>query len=56
MLVSVLINFGVKKHVPQVSFKIVARDLMSFFSHEGVDIIFFGTLDIFENISYYGAQ
>ena len=30
MLVAALINFGVKKQVPQVSFKIVAGDLMSF--------------------------
>ena len=30
MLVPSLINFGVKNQVPQVSFKIVARDLISF--------------------------
>ena len=30
LLVSVLIHFGVKKQVPQVSFKIVAGDLISF--------------------------
>ena len=31
MLVAVLINFGVKNQVPQVSFKIVARDSMLVF-------------------------
>ena len=56
MLVAVLINFGVKNQVPQVSFKIVAGDLMSLFSHEFTDIIFYGKLVIFEAISYYGAQ
>ena len=56
MLVDVLINFGVKNQLPQVSFKIVARDLMSVFSHEFVDIIFFESLDILEVISDYGAQ
>ena len=30
LLVAVLINFGVKKQVPQVSFKIVVGDLISF--------------------------
>ena len=30
MLVAALINFGVKNQVPQVSFKIVVGDLMSF--------------------------
>ena len=46
-LVVVLINF-VKKHVPQVSFKTVARDLISFhtFGYDmdlfGYDIILFG--------------
>ena len=52
MLVAVLINFGVKNQVPQVSFKIVVGDLMSFFSHEFANIIFCGSLDIFEAISY----
>ena len=56
MLVVVLINFGVKKQVPQVSFKIVAQDLMSIFSHKFVDIIFFESLVIFKSISYYGDQ
>ena len=40
MLVVFLINFGVKNQVPQVSFKIVARDSMLVFSHEFADIIF----------------
>ena len=40
MLVVVLINFGVKNQAPNVSFKIVVGDLMSFFSHEFDDIIF----------------
>ena len=30
LLVAILINFGVKKQVPQVSFKIPAGDLISF--------------------------
>ena len=42
MLVVVLVNFGVKNQVPQVSFKIVVRDFMSVFSHEFSDIIFCG--------------
>ena len=46
MLVVVLINFGVKNQVPQVSFKIVAEDLMLVFSHEFVDIRFCESLDI----------
>ena len=41
MHVVVLISFGVKNQVPQVSFKIVVGDLMLVFSHEFVDIIFF---------------
>ena len=40
MLVAFLINFGVKNQVPQVSFNIVAGELMSVFSHEFSDIIF----------------
>ena len=56
MLVVSLINFGVKNQVPQVSFKIVVGDLMSVFSHEFVDIIFCGSLVIFEAILDYGAQ
>ena len=41
LLVAVLINFGVKKQVPQVSFKIVARDFISIHSF-GSDINIFG--------------
>ena len=41
MLVVVLINFGVKNQVPQVSFKIVAGDSISVFSHEFGGIRFF---------------
>ena len=41
MLVTVLINFGVKNQVPQVSFKLVAGDLMLVLSYEFSDIIFF---------------
>ena len=40
MLVDVLINFGVKNKVPQVSFKIFAGDLMSIFSQNFDDIIY----------------
>ena len=40
LLVFVLINFGVKKQVPQVSFKIVVRDLISFHTF-GYDMILF---------------
>ena len=50
MLVAVLINFGVKNQVPQVFFKIAARDLMLVFSSEFVDIIFCVSLVIFEII------
>ena len=56
MRVAALINFGVKKQVPQVSFKIVVGDSMLVFSHEFSDIIFCESLDILEAISYYGAQ
>ena len=50
-LVDVLINFGVKKQVPKISYKISTRDLMSVFSHEFADIIFCKYLDILEIIS-----
>ena len=50
MLVDVLINFGVKNQVPQVSFKIAARVSMLVFSHEFSDIIFCESLDILEAI------
>ena len=41
MLVVVLINFGVKNQVPEVSFEIDVGDLMSVFFNE-FDDIFFG--------------
>ena len=56
MLVAILINFGVKNQVLQVSFKIVVGDLMLVFSHEFVVIGFCESLDILEAISDYGAQ
>ena len=56
MLVVVLINFGVKNQVPQVSFKIIAGDSMIVFSHEFYDIIFCESINILEDISYYGSQ
>ena len=56
MLVVVLIDFGVKNQVPQVSFKIVVGDQMLVFSHEFTDIRFCESLDILEAISEYGAQ
>ena len=39
-LVAVLINFGVNKQVPKISFKSSVGDLMLVFSHEFADIIF----------------
>ena len=56
MLVDVLINFGVKNKVPQVSFKFVSWDSMSVFSHEFADIKICELLDILEVILYYGFQ
>ena len=52
LLVASFINFCVTNQVLQESFKIVAGDLMSGFSHDFVDIIFYEYLDIFEIISY----
>ena len=46
MLVVVLINFGVKNQVPQVSFKIVVGDSMLVLPHEFAETIFFESLDI----------
>ena len=40
-----------KNQVPKVSFKIIVGDLMSVFSHEFDDIIFWKYLDILEIIS-----
>ena len=42
MLVAILINFGVKNQVPQISSKPVAGDLMLVFSCELDAIIFCG--------------
>ena len=56
MLVAIVINFGVKNQVPQVSFKIVVGDLMSILSREFTNIVFCGSLFNFEAIAYYGAQ
>ena len=56
ILVSVLINFGLKNQVPQVSFKLVVEDLMLVFSYEFADIIFCESIIIFESISDYGFQ
>ena len=56
MLVSGFINFGVTNQVPQVSFKLVAGDLMLVSFYEFADIIFCESLVIYEVISYYGAQ
>ena len=50
MRVVVLIKFGVKNQVPQVSFKIVVGDLMLVLSSEFDDIIFCESLDILEAI------
>ena len=44
--VVVLINFGVKKQEPKISFTSFVGDLMSVFSHEFADIIFCKYLDI----------
>ena len=41
LLVAILINFGVKKQVPQVSFKIAAGDLISLHTF-GSDMELFG--------------
>ena len=56
LLVVVLINFGVKKQVPKISFKSFVGDLMSVFSHEFVDIIFCKYLDILEIISDFSSD
>ena len=56
MIIAILINFGVKNQVPQVSFKIVVGDSMLVFSHEFDDIIFCESFKILEAISDYGAQ
>ena len=40
MLVAILINFGVKNHLPQLSFKIDAGELMSVLFYEFSNILF----------------
>ena len=56
MLVAALTNFGVKNQVPQFFFKFAAGDLVLVSSFEVDDILFCESLDIYEYISYYGAQ
>ena len=56
MLVTSCINFGVTNQAPQVSFSFAAKDLMLVFSYEIADIRFCELSDIYESISYYGAQ
>ena len=56
MLVIGLVNFGVTNQVPQVSFKLIAGDLMLVSSYEFVDIIFFESLFSSKAISYYASQ
>ena len=51
MLVASLINFGVTNQVPQVSFKIVAGDLMSFHTI-GSDMKLFGSDMILFGLSF----
>ena len=53
LLVAVLINFGVKKQVLQVSFKIVAGDLISLHSF-GYDMNLFGS-DLFSDLIICGS-
>ena len=53
LLVAIVINFGVKKQVPQVSFKIVAGDLISLQSF-GSDMKIFGS-DLFSDIIICGS-
>ena len=53
LLVVVLINFGVKKQVPKISFKIFVGDLMSVLSHEFDYIIFYKYFNILEIILYF---
>ena len=52
LLVAGLINFGVKNQVSQFPFEVAAGDLMSVFSYEFDDIIFYVSIDILEIISY----
>ena len=56
MLITGFIKFGVTNQAPQVFFNFVAEDSMLVFSYEIADIRFCELLDIYEAISYYGAQ
>ena len=56
MFVASLTNSGVKIQVPQFFFNFVAGDLVLVSSYEVADILFCESLDIYETISYYGAQ
>ena len=56
LLVHVLINFGVNKTSTKSLFQNCVGDLMSVLSHEFSDIIFCESLDILEDISFYGYQ
>ena len=47
MLVAILINFGVKNQLPQLSFEIDAGELMLVLFYEFSDIIFCEYLDFF---------
>ena len=52
-----LTSIGEKNQVLQVSFEnYVARDFISVSSHECSDVLDSDSLDIFQGISYYGAQ
>ena len=55
MLVTDLINFGVKNQAPQVSFKFIVGDSMLVSYYEFADINFCESLDILEAILNYGA-
>ena len=46
MLVAILINFGVKNQLPQLSFEIDVGELMSVLFNEFSDIIFCEYLDV----------
>ena len=53
LLVSGLINFGVKNQVPQFPFEVAAGDLMSILFYDFTEIIFYVSLDNLEMISYF---
>ena len=56
MLVAALTNFGVKNQVQKFFFKFTTGDLVLVSYYEVADILFCESLDIYEAISYYGAQ